>query len=206
MNKKKYPLYLDEKKTKIIFITYEQHIQASKYVFLLVLKELDIDNELRPEHRADDASKKTLYEKFLDIHKGIDEASIDTELFEFIESLYIETLRVLDIDDKLTDEQKYVPKKYNDPKMSLTEKIEVKKLIEPNLWNKFDDYSKLAFERYDFDTFNYDFQYQNYLYDFISYFMTHIMFHWGEGIGLPLDLNPIPPALIARKQRIKKKK
>jgi len=199
MKKNIYTFYTDEKKTKSFTLTYDELIRSSKDMFFMVLKSLKIDNELRAEHRADDTLKLTLYEKYLEKNKGIDESSINTEIFELMESLYIETLRILDIDNKLSASEKYVPKKYNNSKMSLTEKLIDKELMEPNLWNKFDDYSKLAFEKYDFDTFNYDFQWYNYQQDFIDYFIDQAMFYWGEGLGLPPELNPITPVLVNRK-------
>ena len=194
---KTFIFYTDQKKTKSFTKTYDELIALSQDLFIMVLKGLNIDNELRAEHKPDDTSKKTLYEKYLDIHKGIDESEIDTVAFEMVESMYIETLRTLDIDNKLSDSEKYEPKRYDNQKMSLYEKIEVKKIMEPNLWNRFDDYSRLAFEQYDFNE-NYAYQWYNYQQELIDFFIEHIMFYWGDGVGLPAELNPITPHLTDR--------
>jgi len=114
--------------------------------------------------------------------------------------LFIETLKILGAYDEVCAEHKAdEPKKYNNPRMTIYKKLLDKKLIEPNLWNRFDDYCYMAMDKYpDGPTFLYELN--KYQHDFIEEFMRDIMFYWGEGSYVPPELNPI----LTNKRRKKK--
>lgn len=191
-----YIFYKDKEKTEAFPIRYGDLVKTMKNLFLIKLKDLKINNQLSVEYNL----KLTLYEKYIKSNPEIDKSDINIDLFKKLEPLYIKTLETLDIYDLLSDTEKYEPKKYNDQNMSLTKKLVEKELIEPNLWNRFDDYSKLSLEGYDFDAWNYDLDFQIFLDKFFDHFTTHLMFYWGDGLVLPEELNPIIPYLPTRRR------
>ena len=83
--------------------------------------------------------------------------------------------------------------------MDIYTKLLKKKKIEPNLWNKFDDYCYMAFDKYPDKTTSlvdlYDYQKH-----FIEEFMRDIMFFWGYGRIVPKEVRPV----LKNRRRLKK--
>jgi len=179
---KNFKFYLDKDKKKFVIFSYEDLIKNIKLRFIEIIKECNIDNKIRVKNPV------RMYDKILKNNAKI-------------EHLFIETIRILDIDNNLPEKQKYVPKKYNDQQMSPAEKLVEKGLIEPNLWNKLDDYSRLWLDIYLSDL---NFEPMSSLLNnqqrFIYSFIEKIMFYWGDGLELPPKLNPILPHLTDRQQ------
>jgi len=209
LKNKRFKLYYDKNKINYSSYSYANLIEIIKLRFIDVIKECNIDNELRADSyiKMDTLLKQTLYEKFLEKHPQVTENDINPEYFEKIESLFIDTLRTLDIDtlrslyiEQLPDEE-CVSKKYNDQQMSMKEKLVEKGLIEPNLWNRLDDYCQLSMENYPYDNPDSEYistwlNYQDY---FINEFIRAGMFNWGNDFALPPELNPILPHLTDRR-------
>jgi hypothetical protein len=190
-------LYYDKDKQHSVVMTYDESLSTIKAMFVEAIEKCDINIKLRPDSyiKIDTLLEKTLFEQYLEKHPEITEADIDTELFEKLEFLFIDTLKILDIDNKLSDEEKYVPKKYYDQHITMKEKLLDKKLIEPNLWNKLDDYCRLSLEDYPYDDPSYEYAsyWVRFQQDFLYQFIKEIMFYWGNGLALPIELNPILP-------------
>lgn len=210
LRNKIFKFYYDKEKTNYESYSYAKLVEIIKLRFIEVIKMCNIDNELRADSyiKIDTLLKQTLVEKFLEKHPGITEKDINIVYFEKIESLFIDTLRSLDIDTlrslditKFLKEEESVLKKYNDQQMSFREKLLEKELIEPNLWNRLDDYCKLSLENYPYDNPDSEYlstwlNYQDY---FINEFIRAGMFNWDDFIALPPELNPILPHLTDRR-------
>jgi hypothetical protein len=71
------------------------------------------------------------------------------EIIEQTKVLLILILKLFNIYDKLIiDEPHDAPRVYDDHEVSRSEKVEEKQLIEPNLWNEFDDYCFIHLEKF----------------------------------------------------------
>jgi hypothetical protein len=124
------------------------------------------------------------------------------ELIAETKSIFINTLKTLGAYNEICAEHMQdEPKKYNNPDMDIYKKLLKKKLIEPNLWNRFDDYCLMAFDKYP-DGPTYLYQLNKFQHDFIEEFLRDIMFYWGKGSYVPPELNPI----LTSKRKIKKLK
>ena len=204
LRNKSFKFYYDKDKIDFDSFSYEDLLVIIKLRFLEVIKMCNINNELRPDYyrKTNTLLKRTLFDQYLEKHPEIIEIDINTDHFEKLKYLFLDTLYLLDIDNKLHFEEKHIPKKYKDPKMPMKEKIFEKKLIEPNLWNRFDDYCRFSMENYPYD--NPDSEYMstwlNYQDNFINEFIKGGMFYWGDYVALPPELNPILPHLTDRRK------
>jgi hypothetical protein len=112
------------------------------------------------------------------------------ELITETTNFFIETLKNLGVYEQLCEEHKIEPKKYVNPKIDIYTKLLKKKLIEPNLWNNFDDYCYMAIDKYP-DKTTYLSDFYTYQKHFIEEFMRDIMFFWGYGKIIPKEMRPI---------------
>jgi len=77
-----------------------------------------------------------------------------------------------------------------DSTRSIYKKLLDKKLIEPNLWNRFEDYCYMAFDKYP-EKITYLEDLYNYQKQFIEEFMRDVMLFWGKGTYIPSELKPM---------------
>ena len=185
---------------------FKQHKQRQLYLSKVLFKDAR-KQQLGATIKSEKVKNKILARRdSIDFYTDKDKTDIISrtypELISETKLLFIEVLKVFDAYNDVCNEHKQdEPKKYVNQRMSIYTKLLDKKLIEPNLWNRFDDYCYMAFDKYP-DGPTYLYQLNKYQTAFIEEFMRDIMCYWGEGTYVPPELNPI----LKNRKKIKKLK
>lgn len=158
-------------------IAYKHHLRHQKYLKKVLFQSIVPKEQKAPKEPIKIGQRSTI-QFYADKEKTQLITYSYDELIENTKERFIEILKSLNFYDKFAAENLIEPKKYDKPGMDIYKKLLTKKLREPNVWNLFDDYCYMAFDKYPDKLYHID-TLAIYQLHFIEEFLRDILCIWG---------------------------